>query len=134
MASNLPTRALALSVKREDPEKTKYRRASNDKLLVIIGVKRRDIAGVIKGNARSAEETTSMGVSPALPGIRAAQNTLAHDIFGQGRANEDLYAFVFLPTEGPASLIVLLVLNHEEGDSGTRGDGQKSSAAAGRQA
>ena len=47
---------------------------------------------------------------------------LAQEIAAYKRANQDLYAMLFLPTEKPASL---LVLNHED-ETGTTGDGQNT--------
>ena len=67
------------------------------RLAVVLGVTRRDITSLIKGNSRSTEETTITVISPALAGYN--------------RANEHLYAILFLLTEKPAAL---LVAKHED--------------------
>ena len=82
------------------------------RLAVVIGIPRRDIANLIKGHPRPTEATAGTGSSPAL-----AQEVAAYE-----RANQDLYAMLFLLTEKPASL---LVLKHED-ETGTTGDGQKA--------
>ena len=78
----------------------------------MIGVSRRDIANFIKGHPRPTEATAGTGSSPAL-----AQEVAAYE-----RANQDLYAMLFLLTEKPASL---LILKHED-ETGTTGGGQKA--------
>ena len=78
----------------------------------IIGISRRDIANLIKWHPRPTEATAGTGSSPAL----------AQEIAAYERANQDLYAMLFLLTEKPASL---LVLNYED-ETGTTGDGQKT--------
>ena len=82
------------------------------RLVVVIGVSRRDIANLVKGNPRPTKATAGTGSSPAL----------AEEIAAYERANQDLYAMLSLLTEKPASL---LVLKHED-ETGTTGDGQKA--------
>ena len=72
------------------------------RLAAVLGVTRRDIASLVNGKSRPTEETTSTGISPALAGYN--------------RANEDLYAILYLLTEKPADL---LVAKHEDSSSGT---------------
>ena len=82
------------------------------RLAVVIGVSRRDIANLIKEHPRPTEATAGMGSTPAL----------AQEIAAYERANQDLYAMLFLFTEKPA---YLLELKHED-ETGTTGDGQKA--------
>ena len=82
------------------------------RLAVIIEVSRRDIANLIKGHPRPTEATAGTGSTPAL-----TQNNAANK-----RANQNLYAILFLLSEKPASLSVV---KHEE-ETGTTGDGQKA--------
>ena len=77
-------------------------------MAVVLGVTRRYYASLINGKSWPTEETTSTGISPARAGCN--------------RANEDLYAILYLLTEKPASL---LVLKHED-ESATSGDGLKA--------
>ena len=82
------------------------------RLAVVIGVSRRDIANLIKGHPRPTESTAGTGSTPALaPGFAAYE-----------RANQDLYAMLFLSTEKSAYLLVL----KDEDETGTTGDGQKA--------
>ena len=60
------------------------------------GVTHRDIANLIEGQFPPSEEPTRTGISPALASF--------------DRANEDLYATLYLLTWKPASL---LLLNYE---------------------
>ena len=82
------------------------------RLAIVIVASRRDIANLIKGHPRPVETTAGTGSSPAL----------AQEIAAYERANQNLYAILFLLTEKPASL---LVLKHED-EIGTTGDGQKA--------
>ena len=83
------------------------------KLAVVLGVTRRDIASLIKGRTRPTEESPATGISPALGGAQQAQDTLQQSTASFDRANEDLYAILFLLTEKPAAI---LVLKHEHPD------------------
>jgi len=88
------------------------------KLAVVLGVTRRDIANLIKGRARPTEESAAT----TLDGTQQAQDTLQQSTASFDRANEDLYAILFLLTEKPAAN---LVLKHEHPD-GMSGNGQQA--------
>ena len=66
----------------------------------------------MKGHPRPTEATAGTGSSPAL----------AQEITAYERANQDLYAMLFLLTENPSSL---LVFKHED-EAGTTGDEQNT--------
>ena len=79
---------------------------------VVIGVSRRDIDNLIKGRPGPIEMTAVTGPSSAH----------AQEIAACVPAHQDLYAMLFVPTEQPASL---LVLKHED-ESKATDDGQKA--------
>ena len=68
------------------------------KLAVIVGVTRRDIACLIKGQTRPSQEAK-------LPG--EARRTSDKAIAEFDRANEGLYAILYLLTDKPAALLVV---------------------------
>ena len=92
------------------------------RLAAVIGVSRRDIDNLIEGHPRPTGATADTGSSPAPPGAQASQTALAQEILAYERANQDLYAILYLLTEKPASV---LVLKHED-ETGMTGDGQKA--------
>ena len=84
------------------------------KLAVILGVTRRDIARMVKGQTRPTQE-------PALSGEARAASDKAIAEFD--RANEDLYAILYLLIDKPAAL---LVAKHEDTTGTTSGNGQQA--------
>lgn len=90
-------------------------RDRHKRMAVVLGVTRRDIASIMKGKARPSESTPDTGATDAQASLDKA--TAEFD-----KANEDLYAILYLLTEKPAAL---LVSKHEDA-TGTSGDGQKA--------
>lgn len=76
-----------------------------------LSIARPDVFHILEGQARPS--TTTSGATESLE-----QRQAAYD-----RANQDLFAILYLITEKPAAL---LVTKHAEGARGTRGNGQKA--------
>lgn len=92
------------------------------RMAVVLGVTCRDIASLIKGKPRPSKETSDTGISPTPAGATGDQASLDEAFADYDRANEDLYAILYLLTEKPTAL---LIVKHED-TSGTSGNGQRA--------
>ena len=89
-------------------------------LAVVLGVPRRFIAPLTKGQTGPTEETSGRGISPALVGAHEVQAALDKAIAEYDRTIEDLYVILYLLTGKTAAL---LVSKHKD-TAGTSGNGQ----------
>ena len=102
----------------------------------ILSIQRPVIFAVMEGQTRPTEETDVAGtdgadagrISPAplfTPGfLDTTGGTLQQRQTAFDRANQDLYAILYLATDKAAALLVAI---HAYDERGTRGDGQKAS-------
>ena len=92
----------------------------------IISMQRPDIFAVMEGQSRPTEEADQAeDTAPLLtPGLLyTAGGTLLQRQAEFDRANQDLYAILYLVTDKAAALLVAI---HAYDERGTRGDGQKT--------
>ena len=106
----------------------------SEKTGVMVSVSRPDIASVMEGQTRPTEETSdeemeeeshatssSAALWATTPGVLSRPATLAERQLRWDRANQDLYALLFLATTAASALIVR---KHKIGAMGARGNGQ----------
>ena len=88
----------------------------------ILSMQRPDIFAVMEGQARLTEEQDEEAVPLLTPGLLYAPGgTLLQHQSAYDRANQDLYAILYLMTDKAAALLVAI---HAYDERGTRGDGR----------
>ena len=88
----------------------------------ILNMQRHDIFAVIEGQARIKEEHAEETAPLQTPGLLyTPRNTLLQRQSAYDRANQDLYAILYLVTDKAAALLVAI---HAYDERGTRGDGR----------